>query len=99
MFKLLIALSAVIVVVSAGIPTAEEAKAEMIAAGVSSQAAEGIIKLAPDFSATAGDREAAHAAFENYMTQVGDYMKTQSSEDQAAFAAFVEKKKAEHQQH
>ncbi|CAP25453.1 Protein CBG04817 [Caenorhabditis briggsae] len=104
MFKVFVTLSALALAVFCappGWPTAEEAKAEMQASGISSQAADGILKIATDFASQKPaegveiDREAARTAFNEFIGQVDAYIKTQSPEDQTAYQAFVSKKKAE----
>lgn len=80
---------------------AEQAKSELVAAGVSDSTATGIIAIAQkyrnQFESGKSDSETAKAAFKEFHTEVGSYMKTQSAADQTAYTAFVEKKKAEHQ--
>ncbi|CAO4381036.1 unnamed protein product [Caenorhabditis nigoni] len=90
MFKAFVTLSALALAVFCappGWPTAEEAKAEMQASGISSQAANGILKIATDF--------ASQKPAEGFIGQVDAYIKTQFPEDQTAYQAFVDKKKAE----
>ncbi|EFO95289.1 hypothetical protein CRE_09437 [Caenorhabditis remanei] len=105
MFKVFITLSAFTLAVMCappGWPTAEEAKAEMGASGLSAQAADGILKIATDSFASNQpaegaeiDREAARAAFHQFIDKVNEYIKTQSPADQTAYEAFVAKKKAD----
>ncbi|EFO95204.1 hypothetical protein CRE_09022 [Caenorhabditis remanei] len=104
MLKVFITLSALTLAVMCappGWPTAEEAKAEMEASGLSAQAADGILKIATDFASnkpaegTEIDREAARAAFHQFIDKVNEYIKTQSPADQTAYEAFVAKKKAD----
>ncbi|CAP25452.1 Protein CBG04816 [Caenorhabditis briggsae] len=103
MFKALLGVSALVLAVSCfppGWPTAEEVKSEMQATGMSSQAADGVIKIAVDFDpkkTSEGEkiREAARATFHKFMDQVDAYMKTQSQADQTAYEAFKAEKKAD----
>ncbi|KAF1751481.1 hypothetical protein GCK72_018035 [Caenorhabditis remanei] len=102
MCKLFIAVACIAAVVYAGhTPTAEEAKAEMIAAGISETAAAGIITIAEkyksQFEQAKSDHEAGKSAFQAFHSEVETYIQTQSAADQAAYKAFVEKKKAQHQ--
>ncbi|CAI5451195.1 unnamed protein product [Caenorhabditis angaria] len=104
MSKFLIAASIIAVVCAAPtMPTAEEAKAELIAAGVSSDAAAGIVAIAEkykdQFEAAKSDREAGKTAFDAFQTEVKAYLKEQSESDRDAYEKFVEKKKADHQAH
>uniref|UniRef100_A0A1I7T9M0 DUF148 domain-containing protein n=1 Tax=Caenorhabditis tropicalis TaxID=1561998 RepID=A0A1I7T9M0_9PELO len=104
MCRFLIAVACIAVIVYAGhMPTAEEAKAELISAGVSETAADGILSLAEkyksQFEQGKTDREAAKAAFHEFHSEVDKYMETQSSTDQAAYKEFVEKKKTQHHGH
>ncbi|EGT59008.1 hypothetical protein CAEBREN_07834 [Caenorhabditis brenneri] len=104
MFESFIALSALVLAVYCappGWPTAEEAKSELQSSGLSAQAADGILKLASDFASNKPaegaeiDREAARAAFNQFISEVDAYIKTQSPEDQTAYNAFIAKKKAD----
>uniref|UniRef100_A0A1I7UWI5 Secreted protein n=1 Tax=Caenorhabditis tropicalis TaxID=1561998 RepID=A0A1I7UWI5_9PELO len=103
MFKAFVALSAFVLSVYCATPewpNIEEAKAEMIAAGLSSEATDGILKIASDFASQKPadgnvDREAARAAFLKFLSEVEDYVKTQSPADQAAYESFIAKKKAQ----
>ncbi|CCD66528.1 Inhibitor_I29 domain-containing protein [Caenorhabditis elegans] len=99
MCRFLVALLFTAISVYAGAPTAEEAKAEVVAAGVSEAAADGILKIAEtykgQFEAAKGDREAGKNVFHTFHAEVDKYMETQSEDDQIAYKAFVDKKKAE----
>uniref|UniRef100_A0A1I7UWI4 DUF2252 domain-containing protein n=2 Tax=Caenorhabditis tropicalis TaxID=1561998 RepID=A0A1I7UWI4_9PELO len=80
--------------------SAEEAKSEMTAAGISSQTADGIIRIAEDYatlrpSGGGADRVAARAAFHKFLSALETYIKTQSPADQAAYQSFIAKKKVE----
>ncbi|CAP36371.1 Protein CBG19063 [Caenorhabditis briggsae] len=79
---------------------AEEAKSEMTSAGISETVVDGILAIAEkykeQFKVGKGDREAAKAAFQAFHTETEQYIATQSEADQAAYKAFVEKKKSEH---
>ncbi|CAO4380234.1 unnamed protein product [Caenorhabditis nigoni] len=100
MCRLLIVVACIAVAVFAGMPTTEEAKAEMTSAGISETAVDGILAIAgkykEQFNAGKGDREAGKAAFQAFHTETEQYIATQSEADQAAYKAFVEKKKSEH---
>ncbi|CAB3397818.1 unnamed protein product [Caenorhabditis bovis] len=84
-------------------PTADEAKQELINAGVSAETADGIVSIAEkykdQFEQGKSDREVAKAAFESFHNEVQEFIKTQPQSDQDAYNAFVEKRKAEHMQH
>ncbi|CAI2353256.1 unnamed protein product [Caenorhabditis sp. 36 PRJEB53466] len=84
-------------------PTADEIQAELIAAGVSSEAAAGLIaigeKYKSQFEAAKGDKDAHKKIYEEVKAESDTYIKTQSSADQTAYAAFLEKKQAEHKGH
>ncbi|KAF1750150.1 hypothetical protein GCK72_016697 [Caenorhabditis remanei] len=103
MFKVLFALSALTLAVYSApprFPNAAEDRAEMAAAGISAQAADGILKIANEFGAKKltkkeeNDREAVRSVFHQFLDQVDKYIKTQSPADQAAYEAFIAKKKA-----
>ncbi|UMM37342.1 hypothetical protein L5515_009130 [Caenorhabditis briggsae] len=83
MFKALLGVSALVLAVSCfppGWPTAEEVKSEMQATGMSSQAADGVIKIAVDFDPKKRLKEKRF---------------TQSQADQTAYEAFKAEKKAD----
>ncbi|CAI2353261.1 unnamed protein product [Caenorhabditis sp. 36 PRJEB53466] len=104
MYKLLIAGALLAVSANAAaksFPTAEEAKAELVAAGVSAEAAAGIVSIAEQytgkFEQSKTDREAGKEVFAQFHTAVEKYIATRPSDDQAAYKDFVDKKKAERQ--
>uniref|UniRef100_A0A8R1HQ52 SXP/RAL-2 family protein Ani s 5-like cation-binding domain-containing protein n=1 Tax=Caenorhabditis japonica TaxID=281687 RepID=A0A8R1HQ52_CAEJA len=84
-------------------PSAEEVQAELAASGISTEAAAGIVAVGEKYKsaleAAKGNKEAAEKVFEDIKTETDNYVKTQSSADQTAYAAFVEKKKSEFQKH
>lgn len=71
----------------------------MLAAGVSSGAADGIVNIMLKYSPTdlpAGVTKSPQDTFFDFfkmMFEIDTYIKTQSTEDQAAVAALLEKKK------
>uniref|UniRef100_A0A8R1I0U2 SXP/RAL-2 family protein Ani s 5-like cation-binding domain-containing protein n=1 Tax=Caenorhabditis japonica TaxID=281687 RepID=A0A8R1I0U2_CAEJA len=80
-------------------PTADQVKAELVAAGVSETAAAGLIavgeKYKDQFIAAKGDKEAGKNVFDQLRTDAEAYIKTQPESDQTAFVAFIQNKKAE----
>uniref|UniRef100_A0A1I7UWI2 Secreted protein n=1 Tax=Caenorhabditis tropicalis TaxID=1561998 RepID=A0A1I7UWI2_9PELO len=100
MIKIIVALSVFTLAVYCaplGWKSAEEAKSEMTAAGISSQAADGIIRIAEDYSTLrpsggGSDRVAARAAFHKFLSALETYIKTQSPADQAAYQSFIANK-------
>uniref|UniRef100_A0A8R1IVM6 Uncharacterized protein n=1 Tax=Caenorhabditis japonica TaxID=281687 RepID=A0A8R1IVM6_CAEJA len=84
-------------------PSADEIKAELIAAGVSDTAAAGLVavgeKYKDQFVAAKGDKEAGKNVFDQFTADADTYIQTQSEADQTAYAAFLQKKKADFQAH
>ncbi|EGT59014.1 hypothetical protein CAEBREN_09615 [Caenorhabditis brenneri] len=78
-----------------------EKKQEFLAAGISSQAADGILKIAKNFGAekptgcAETNTEAERTAFHQFISETDAYIKTQSPDDEAAYNALMEKKKAD----
>ncbi|CAL2046161.1 unnamed protein product [Caenorhabditis brenneri] len=100
MFKSFIVLSALALAVFCAPPgwSASEKKQEFLAAGISSQAADGILRIAKDFGSgkpTGCTEDAERAAFHQFVSEVDAYMKTQSPQDQTAYNALMAKKKAD----
>ncbi|CAO4362501.1 unnamed protein product [Caenorhabditis nigoni] len=100
MFKTTVILAIVLVAVSAKNPTGDEYRAELVAAGLSTPAIDGISKIG----------ETAYVSFEKRQSptfqdaiqdvtklylDVEKFMKTQSEQDQKSYAVYVEKKKKE----
>ncbi|CAB3397819.1 unnamed protein product [Caenorhabditis bovis] len=105
MFKVLVLVSCIAAFAFAHppFPTAEEAKKQLVDAGVSETAADEIVKIGEkhkeEFAKGKDDKEAARAAFETMKTEVDEYLKTQSEADQQAYEKFVEAKKQEFHDH
>ena len=81
-------------------------KVDLLAAGLSEQAADGVLKVASEFF-TANKKaesvkrtaEETGALFGKFLTEVDIYIKTQSPEDQEAYKEFAAKKKADFEAH
>ncbi|CAI2353254.1 unnamed protein product [Caenorhabditis sp. 36 PRJEB53466] len=104
LFVALVALIAVAVYANPPTPpTSEEMQAELVAAGLSSTAAAGVVEIGEKYKSelesAKGDKDSAKSIFEKIKSDTDAYIKTQSSSDQTAYAAFVEKKKAEFEAH
>ncbi|EFP05360.1 hypothetical protein GCK72_018037 [Caenorhabditis remanei] len=104
MCKLFVAVALIAVVCAhPAIPTEDQMKAELVAAGISDAASAGIAKIAESyksqFEPVKGDHEAAKAVFDKLKTETDTYIATQSEADQTAYKAFVEKKKDEFKAH
>uniref|UniRef100_A0A8R1HYN0 Uncharacterized protein n=1 Tax=Caenorhabditis japonica TaxID=281687 RepID=A0A8R1HYN0_CAEJA len=84
-------------------PTGEEVKAELVAAGVSDTAAAGLIavgeKYKDQFVAAKGNKETGKNVFDQFKADADAYIQTQSEADQTAYAAFIQKKKADFEAH
>ncbi|KAF1751485.1 hypothetical protein GCK72_018039 [Caenorhabditis remanei] len=84
-------------------PTADEVKAQLVAAGISDKAAQGIVDVAEKYKTqleeAKGNPENAKKAFEAIKSDTETYIKTQSEADQKAYEAFVEQKKKEFEGH
>ncbi|EGT39433.1 hypothetical protein CAEBREN_17432 [Caenorhabditis brenneri] len=84
-------------------PSADEVKAQLIAAGISETAAAGLVAIGEnhksEIEAAKGDHEAGKKVFETLKSETDAYIKTQSEADQTAYAAFVEKKQEEIKAH
>ncbi|UMM14186.1 hypothetical protein L5515_002096 [Caenorhabditis briggsae] len=100
MFKTTVILAIVLVAVSASRPTGDEYRAELVAAGLTTQAIDGISKIGETAYISFGKREspsfqdAIHDVTKLFL-DVEKFMKTQSEQDQKSYAAYVEKKKKE----
>ncbi|KAF1753338.1 hypothetical protein GCK72_019894 [Caenorhabditis remanei] len=82
--------------------TGEEYQAQLVSAGVSPQAIEGILKVCADGKdaySKYGDSPSFHDAIEcvtKLYVDLETFIKTQSEEDQAAYAKFQVKRGAEY---
>uniref|UniRef100_A0A1I7T9M2 DUF148 domain-containing protein n=1 Tax=Caenorhabditis tropicalis TaxID=1561998 RepID=A0A1I7T9M2_9PELO len=104
MCKLFVAVALLAVVYAhPTIPSADEIKAQLTAAGVSETAAAGIVAIGEnhksEFEAAKGDHEAGKKLFDTIKSETDAYIKTQSEADQTAYNAFIEKKKEEFKAH
>ncbi|KAF1753894.1 hypothetical protein GCK72_020451 [Caenorhabditis remanei] len=108
MFKLLLAFSVLILTVVSGPvpPSPGVIKADLLAAGLSEQAADGVLKVASEFfkankkeESVKRTSEETGALFRKFLTEVDIYIKTQSAEDQEAYKEFADKKKADFEAH
>ncbi|PIC52898.1 hypothetical protein B9Z55_002819 [Caenorhabditis nigoni] len=100
MFKATVILAIVLVAVSANHPTGDEYRAELVAAGLSTQAIDGISKIGETAYISFGKRKSptfqdAIQDVTKLFLDVEKFMKTQSEQDQKSYAAYVEKKKKE----
>uniref|UniRef100_A0A8R1DVC4 SXP/RAL-2 family protein Ani s 5-like cation-binding domain-containing protein n=1 Tax=Caenorhabditis japonica TaxID=281687 RepID=A0A8R1DVC4_CAEJA len=84
-------------------PTADELKSELVAAGVSETTAAGLVaigeKYKDQFASAKGDKEAAKKVFDELKSETDAYIQTQPETDKTAYAAFVQKKKADIEAH
>ncbi|CAI2353255.1 unnamed protein product [Caenorhabditis sp. 36 PRJEB53466] len=98
-----VALLAVAVYAQPTPPTVEQMEAKLVEAGISSTAAAGLVAIGEKYKsqleAAKGDHEAGKKVFDEIKAETDTYIKTQSSADQTAYAAFVEKARAEHEAH
>ncbi|CAO4381039.1 unnamed protein product [Caenorhabditis nigoni] len=99
MFKIFIALSILAVAVFTA-PFPADIKSDLLSAGISESCVDGISEIARDFytankSTQQMDHETMATLFKQFLEKVGEYMKTQSSEDQTALKKFFEEKKAD----
>uniref|UniRef100_A0A8R1DJW7 Uncharacterized protein n=1 Tax=Caenorhabditis japonica TaxID=281687 RepID=A0A8R1DJW7_CAEJA len=105
MCKLFVAVALLAIAASAHpIPlTGDEVKSELVAAGVSDTAAAGLIAVGEKYKdqliAAKEDREAGKNVFDQFKADAEAYIKTQPEADQTAYAAFIQKKKAEFEAH
>ncbi|PIC52828.1 hypothetical protein B9Z55_002770 [Caenorhabditis nigoni] len=100
MFKATVILAIVLVAVSANHPKGDEYRAELVAAGLSTQAIDGISKIGETAYVSFGKRvspsfQDAIQDVTKLFLDVEKFMKTQSEQDQKSYATYVEKKKKE----
>ncbi|CCD66548.1 transcellular chaperone signaling (x)cross tissue [Caenorhabditis elegans] len=87
-------------------PSAEEVKAQLVAAGLSETSAAGIVEVAEKYKTqlealkdNKDDKEAIKKVFEEIKTDTDAYIKTQPEADQKAYATYIESKKKEFEGH
>ncbi|CAP25456.1 Protein CBG04821, partial [Caenorhabditis briggsae] len=98
-FKIFIALS----ILAVAVFTAQfHIKSDLLSAGISESSVDGISVIAKDFYAANKpalgqqmDHETKATLFEQFMEKVGEFIQTQSSEDQAALKKLFKEKKAD----
>ncbi|EFO95409.1 hypothetical protein CRE_08700 [Caenorhabditis remanei] len=104
MFKLLLISTCLISVAFSAPhrPTGDEYRAELVAAGLSTSAVDGIMKISEEayisfskYGKTPNFQDAIEAVTK-LMFNLEDFIKTQSKEDQTKYAAYCEKKKEEY---
>lgn len=86
--------------------SAEEVKAQLVAAGLSETSAAGIVEVAEKYKTqlealkdNKDDKEAIKKVFEEIKTDTDAYIKTQPEADQKAYATYIESKKKEFEGH